>query len=153
MKLLKIAPLALAITLLLGAVQAQAKADTMEVFVNAVITGDLPVLEKVLAPNFWFIGAAGHIRDKEHFLQEIKDKQLVVNRITLTNNRETTVGDTRLITSNGVFHGAAVKPTPQGLMRYTTVLADNKGQEQVVLFQATPVIPTQECADGNCKIK
>lgn len=153
MKFFTFAPLALAVSLFLGAGIAQGRADTLEQFTHAMVTGDVPELEKVLAPNFWFIGASGHIRDKEHFIQEIKDKQLVVNRITLSNDRETQLGDTRLATANGVFYGAAVQPTPQGLMRFTTVLANNKGQEQVVLFQATPVIPTHECQDGNCKIK
>lgn len=133
--------------------QAFARADTLEIFVNAVMTGDIPALEKTLAPNFWYIGANGHIRDKQHFIQEIKDKQLVIDRLTLLNNRETKVGDTRLITANGSFHGTAALPMPDGLMRYTTVLADNNGHEQVALFQATPVIPTKDCSDGNCKIK
>ena len=147
------ATLAIVLALCMWSVNAQAKADTVEVFANAVMTADLPVLEKTLAPNFWYIGANGHIRDKEHFIQEIKDKHLVVNRLTLTNNRETQVGGTRLVTANGTFSGESIKPTPQGLMRYTIVLADNKGNEQVALFQATPVISTPDCQDGNCKIK
>lgn len=153
MKLFRLASFALVLSLCLWAANAQAKADTVEIFTHAVMTADIPVLEKTLAPNFWYIGANGHIRDKEHFIQEIKDKQLVVNHLTLLNNRETQLGDTRLITANGTFKGESVKPTPQGLMRYTTVLANNNGKEQVVLFQATPVIATPECEDGNCKIK
>lgn len=153
MKFFKLAPLAIALTILLGAGTALAKADTMSLYVNAVMTGDAAALEKILAPNFWYIGANGHIRDKEHFIQEIRDKKLVVDRITLLNERETKVGDTRLITANGVFHGKSDMPLPDGLMRYTAVLANNKGQEQVALFQATPVIATDDCKDGNCKIK
>lgn len=153
MKLFKLTlPLVLFAFLLLGG-QAFAKADTVELFVNAVMTGDIPALEKNIAPNFWYIGANGHIRDKQHFIQEIKDKQLVIDRLTLLNNRETQVGDTRLVTANGSFHGTSALPMPEGLMRYTMVLADNKGQEQVALFQATPVIPTKNCSDGNCQIK
>lgn len=139
--------------LLMACPQVFARADTVEVFTQAVMTGDVPVLEKVLAPNFWYIGANGHIRDKEHFIQEIRNKELVVNRITLTNNRETQLGTTRLITANGTFKGHYTTELPNGLMRYTLVVADNKGQEQVALFQATPVIATPECKDGNCKIK
>lgn len=130
-----------------------AKADTVDMYTDAVMTADIPVLEKILAPNFWYIGANGHIRDKEHFIQEIRDKQLVVNRLSFFNLRETKVGETRLLTSNGEFKGVSTNPRPQGLMRFTLVLADNKGQEQVVLFQATPVIATDDCKDGNCKIK
>lgn len=153
MRFFRFAPLVLLFALCLGASLAQAKTDPVEQYTEAVLTGDIPVLEKLLAPNFWYIGAHGHIRDKAHFIQEIKDKKLVVNRMTLTNLRETRVGQTRLVTANGVFHGTSEMPRPQGLMRYTMVLGDNKGNEQVVLFQATPVISTPECKDGNCQIK
>lgn len=152
MKALKICG-ALLLTLFMAAGIAYGKADTLEMFTHATMTADIPVLEKILAPNFWYIGATGHIRDKEHFIQALKDKEIVIDHITMMNNRESQVGTTRLITSNGTFKGHSSIPVPEGLTRYTTVLADNKGQEQVVLFQATPVIPTPDCADGNCTIK
>ena len=76
-----------------------------------------------------------------------------MDRLTLTNVRDTKVGNTRMLTANGYFKGTAVPPLPQGLMRFTMVLANNNGQEQVALFQATPVEPTPDCKDGNCKIK
>lgn len=139
--------------LFLGSSLIFAKANTVDLFANAMMTADIPALEKTLAPNFWFIGSNGHIRDKEHFIQEIQNKTLQINRITLTNLRETSVGATRLITANGTFKGQSDMPLPDGLMRYTIVLGDNKGQEQVVLFQITPVIATHDCKDGNCRIK
>ncbi len=153
MRFFQFVPLLLALALCLAGGIAHAKADPVEQYTEAVMTGDIPVLEKLLAPNFWYIGSNGHIRDKAHFIEEIRDKKLVVDRMTLTNIRETRVGETRLLTANGVFHGTSELPRPQGLMRYTMVLGDNKGAEQVVLFQATPVIPTPECKDGNCKIR
>lgn len=151
MRFLKIALLAIALIFSCGT--AHAKADAVELYTNAVMTANIPELEKLLAPNFWYIGGNGHIRDKEHFIQEIKAKTLVVDRLSLTNLRETSVGETRLVTANGTFQGQSPMPRPQGLMRFTMVLAKNKGQDQVVLFQATPVISTDECKDGNCKIK
>lgn len=153
MRALKFAPFLLALLLVFNCSDANAKADTIDLYTNAVMTGDTAELEKILAPNFWYIGANGHIRDKEHFIAEIRDKKLVVNRISLSNMRETQVGNTRLLTSNGTFQGKSDMPLPYGLMRFTTVLVDNHGQEQVALFQATPVIPTKECEDGNCRIK
>lgn len=143
----------LAAALLLPCSLAQAKIDTVEQYADAVMTANIPELERLLAPNFWYIGGNGHIRDKENFIKDIKDKVLVVNRLTLTNERETKVGDTRLVTANGNFKGTSAAPRPQGLMRYTLVLANNNGKEQVALFQATPVLPSDECPDGNCRIK
>lgn len=152
MKASSLLPLILCLVLF-GAVKAYAKADTVDLFTNAVLTGDIPELEKVLAPNFWYIGANGHIRDKEHFIAEIKDKKLEINRLSLSNMRETSVGQTRLLTANGEFRGKSDLPLPEGLMRFTLALADNQGQEQAVLFQVTPVIATNDCKDGNCRIK
>lgn len=130
-----------------------AKADTVALYTEAVMTGDIPVLEKLLAPNYWHISANGHISDKEHFIKAIKDKALVVNRLTITNVRESKVGNTKLLTGNGQLKGIAVPPLPEGLMRYTMVIVDNKGKEQVALFQTTPVIASADCAEGNCRIK
>lgn len=133
--------------------QAQAKVDVVEQYTNAVMTGDVAALEKLLAPNYWNISPNGHIADKEHFLESIRTKQLVINRMTLTNVRETKIGETRLITGNGEFRGKALYSEPEGWMRYTLVVADNNGKEEVVLFQATPVVATSDCSDGNCRIK
>lgn len=153
MKFLLHGAMLFAFTLVAYCIPAYGKADIADLYANAVMSGDAPALEKLLAPNFWYIGGNGHIRDKENFIREIKDKTLVVDQLALKNLRETRVGETRLLTANGVFKGTSDMPRPQGLMRYTMVLANNHGAEQVVLFQATPVIATKECADGNCKIR
>lgn len=153
MQVLKMIPVLTAICLFYTCGNSWAKADTVELYTQAVITADVPELEKILAPNFLYIGSNGHIRDKEHFIDELKTKKLVVDRLSLRNQRESSVGDTRMITANGVFYGKSDLPRPQGLMRFTIVLAKNVGGEQVVLFQATPVISTKECTDGNCRIK
>ncbi|WP_165176275.1 nuclear transport factor 2 family protein [Desulfovibrio sp. ZJ369] len=153
MKILQLVPLLLALALCVAGGVAHAKADTVALYTEAVMTGDVPVLEKLLAPNYWHISANGHIRDKEHFIQSIKSKALVVDRLTITNVRETMIGNTRLLTGNGFLKGTTVPPLPQGLMRYTMVIADNNGTQQVVLFQATPVQPAPDCKDGNCRIQ
>lgn len=152
MKLIKTIPLVL--TLMLGMQSlALARADVVQLYTDAVMLGDVQELEKILAPNYWHIGSNGHIQDKSHFIQSIKDRQLVVERLTFTNVREASLGETRLLTGNGIFKGYSALPRPQGLMRYTMVTAMNNGKEEVVLFQATPVIPTADCSDGNCRIK
>lgn len=153
MRFLKFLPTVAAFVFLCAAANVQAKVDIVDQFTDAVMTADVAALEKLLAPNYWNIASNGHIWDKEHFLQALRDKELVVNRLTITNQRETKVGDTRLITGNGEFRGKALNPRPEGLMRCTMVVANNNGKEEVVLFQATPVIPTKECEDGNCKIR
>ena len=151
MKILAALFAALVITLSGGL--AQAKPDTVELYTEAVMIGDVPALETLLAPNYWHINANGHIEDKEHFINTIKNKELVVDRLTFTNARTAMIGDSKLITGTGYLKAKATPPLPQGLMRVTVVVVSNKGRDQVVLFQATPVIATDDCNDGNCKIQ
>lgn len=132
---------------------AQAKPDPVELYTEAVMIGDVPALETLLAPNYWHINANGHIEDKEHFINTIKNKELVIDRLTFTNARTAIIGDSKLITGTGYLKAKATPPLPQGLMRVTVVVVNNKGREQVVLFQSTPVIATDDCNDGNCKIQ
>ena len=151
MKILAALFAALVITLSGGL--AQAKPDTVELYTEAVMIGDVPALETLLAPNYWHINANGHIEDKEHFINTIKNKELVVDRLTFTNARTAMIGDSKLITGTGYLKAKATPPLPQGLMRVTVVVVSNTGRDQVVLFQATPVIATEDCNDGNCKIQ
>ncbi len=145
---------ALVLTLMQGiSAMAQAKANTVSLYTEAVMTGDIPALETLLAPNYWHINANGHIQDREHFITTIKNREMVIDRLSFTNARTTIIGDATLITGNGTLMGRAEPPLPQGLMRFTLVLVKNKGRDEVVLFQATPVIPSVDCADGNCKIQ
>ena len=148
-----LAALFAALLLTLSGGLAQAKPDTVELYTEAVMIGDVPALETLLAPNYWHINANGHIEDKEHFINTIKNKELVVDRLTFTNARTAMIGDSKLITGTGYLKAKATPPLPQGLMRVTVVVVSNKGRDQVVLFQATPVVATDDCNDGNCKIQ
>lgn len=132
---------------------AAAKVDIAELYINALLDSNVQELEKLLAPNFWYIGANGHIHDKENFIGEIRSRAMRVERLKFFNVRETKVGDTRLLTANGTFKGVTPIPGPEGLMRYTMAIADNHGTEQVAMFQITPVIASRDCIDGNCRIK
>ncbi|MDD4701678.1 MAG: nuclear transport factor 2 family protein [Desulfovibrio sp.] len=153
MKFLKSASLVCALVLCLSAGLAQAKADTVALYTEAVMTGDIPALQTLLAPNYWHIAGNGHIEDKEHFIESIKNKELVVNRLTISNVRTTIIGGATLLTGNGYFKGTVVPAQPEGLMRFTLVVVKNQNRDQVVLFQATPVVASSECKDGNCKIQ
>ena len=103
--------------------------------------------------SYWHVSANGHIQDKEHFLASLKERKLVIDRIRLSNMRSTVMGDVTLVTANGELKGSATPALPQGLMRYTMVLNKVGKETKIVLFQATPVVPSQDCRDGNCAIR
>ena len=142
-----------ALLLTLSGGLAQAKPDTVELYTEAVMIGDVPALETLLAPNYWHINANGHIEDKEHFINTIKNKELVIDRLTFTNARTAMIGDAKLITGTGYLKAKATPPLPQGLMRVTVVVVNNKGREQVVLFESKAVIATEDCNGGSGKIQ
>lgn len=152
MKLFRMFLLLLALSLTFTGT-ALAKADVTELYAEALMTGDVEALDKLLAPNYWHVSANGHIQDKEHFLASIRDKNLVIDRIRLSNVRTTVMGTVTLVSANGELRGTATPSLPQGLMRYTMVLNKVGKDLKVVLFQATPVIPSQDCRDGNCAIR
>ena len=149
MKLFRMFLVSLALSLIFAGA-ALAKADVTELYAEALMTGDVESLDKLLAPNYWHVSANGHIQDKEHFLASLKERKLVIDRIRLSNMRSTVMGDVTLVTANGELKGSATPPLPQGLMRYTMVLNKVGKETKIVLFQATPVVPSQDCRDGNC---
>lgn len=152
MKLFRMFLVSLALSLVFSGA-ALARADVTELYAEALMTGDVASLDKLLAPNYWHVSANGHIQDKEHFLASLKDRKLVIDRIRLSNMRSTVMGDVTLVTANGELKGSATPLLPQGLMRYTMVLNKVGKDTKIVLFQATPVIPSQDCSDGNCAIR
>ena len=83
----------------------------------------------------------------------IKGGKMVIKTLHIRNVRASMVGKTIVVTGNGIMQGTSEPPLPEGLMRYTLVLGDNDGRQQVVLFQATPVVPSTDCKDGNCALR
>lgn len=124
---------------------------TISRLIEAVKKPDLDALEKLLSPDFWFIGAGGHLKGKEAFIQEFRDRRMVVDQFELPNLKEKRAGDTRFVTSNGVFRGVSKNPKGQGLIRFTIAIVGNGDNERITLLQATPIIPNNDCKDRNCK--
>ena len=118
--------------LLTAGSSAQAKPDLVELYAEAVRTAD---------------------QDKEHFIAAIKAGKMAIKTLHIRNVRASMVGKTIVVTGNGIMQGTSEPPLPEGLMRYTLVLGDNDGRQQVVLFQATPVVPSTDCKDGNCALR
>lgn len=147
-----IAAVCLALALMAGS-SVQARPDMVELYTEAVRTANAAELERLLAPNYWHISANGHIQDKEHFIASIRNGKMRIKELHIRNVRASMVGKTMVVTGNGIMKGSSEPPLPEGLMRYTLVLGDNAGRQQVVLFQATPVVPSVDCKDGNCALR
>ncbi|MDO5536637.1 MAG: nuclear transport factor 2 family protein [Desulfovibrionaceae bacterium] len=138
---------------LAGPSQVQARPNTADLFVEALLANDADGLDVLLASNFVFIGSNGHIQDKAHFLETIRSGKLKIVRARFRNQRESSAGPVRMLTGNGEFTAISETVLPSGLMRFTLVAERADSRERVVLVQLTPVIPTEDCRDGNCLIR
>ncbi len=132
---------------------ALAAPDVFELALDAMMSADSGELERLLAPNFVFIGPNGHVQDKEHFLEAIGTRALNVKAAKFRNLRETSSGSVRLLTGNGVFDAGSADPQPPGLMQVSVVKELGDKQERLVLVQLTPVLPSPSCPDGNCRLR
>ena len=126
MKLFRMFLVSLALSLIFAGA-ALAKADVTELYAEALMTGDVESLDKLLAPNYWHVSANGHIQDKEHFLASLKERKLVIDRIRLSNMRSTVMGDVTLVTANGELKGSATPPLPPKEFLGKTTAAHSAG--------------------------
>ena len=130
--------LALALVLVC-ATTALAKADPVELYIEALLTEDAAGLDKLLAPNYLHINGNGYLQDKEHFLENLRNGRMKINRLTITDVKESRYGDATLVTGTVLFKGKFTPKLPEGLHRVTMVLERQGNAEKVLLFQATPV--------------
>lgn len=132
--------LALFLVLVLGST-ARAKPDTVALYVEAVMTADAATLEKILAANYLHVSGNGYVQDKENFIEMLKNRKMIINRLTISNVKTTHFGRATLVTGNAMLKGSFEPRLPEGLQRMSMVLERNeKGEEKVILFQDTPVL-------------
>lgn len=131
---------------------AHARPDSVDLFVEAVMTQDTATLEKLLAANYLHVNGNGYLQDKENFIANLKNGAMRINRLTITDVTASHYGAATLLTGTVILHGVFHPQLPSGLQRMTMVLERKGNEEKVLLFQATPVKPQAEKALGG-KIK
>lgn len=130
--------LALMLVLLCAPV-AHAKVDPVALFIEAVMTRDTATLEKLLAANYLHINGNGYLQDKEHFIANLKNGKMVIDRLTITDVKASHFGEATMVTGTVILRGKFEPKLPQGLQRLTMVMEKKDGTDKVILFQATPV--------------
>ncbi|MDE7065919.1 MAG: nuclear transport factor 2 family protein [Desulfovibrionaceae bacterium] len=131
--------LATLLVLVLGGA-AQAKPDIVALYVEAVMTADTAMLDRILAANYLHVSGNGYVQDKEHFMKMLKSRKMIIKRLTVSNVKTTHFGRATLVTGNAMLKGSFEPRLPEGLQRMTMVLERNeKDEERVLLFQDTPV--------------
>ena len=133
----------LAFLLVLGSLvmaqRADAKPDTAQLFVEAMLTANVEVLDKILAGNYLHINGNGYMQDKENLLASLRDKKMVVDHLTISDVTTSHYGNATLMTGTLVFKGKFKPKLPEGLHRVTLVIEKQGAAEKIILYHATPV--------------
>lgn len=119
MKFVQLVPLLLALALCLAGGVAHAKADTVALYTEAVMTGDVAACQNAGCPTTGTFSSNGHIQGQRSTSSPAsKNKELVVDRLTA----HPTCADTKVgnhqdaYMANGYFKGYGRAASPQGLM-------------------------------------
>ena len=118
---------------------AQARADTLSLYIEAFLTEDVKSLEKLLAGNYLHINSNGYVQDRENFLNNLREGKMVIDRLTVTDVATSHYGGATLSTGTVQFKGKFEPKLPSGLHRVTVVMERKGDEEKVILFQATRV--------------
>jgi uncharacterized protein (TIGR02246 family) len=108
--------------------------------VDAVLRGDLEILDKVWADDFMQITHLGEYRNKRHRMAAFKAG--VVKYDTITNDYDgfRIYGDVAIVTGIGTRNGQDGKRKITGQFRFTRVWVKKEGRWQLVHMQSTRYI-------------
>lgn len=134
--LLALLPLTL---VLMTSAATQARPDTASLFIEATMTRATTTLEKILAANFMIINGNGYLQDKEHFIANLKNGKMRIDRITFAEVTSSHYGDATLVTGNIILRGTFKPRLAEGLQRASMVIERQGTEEKIILFQTTPV--------------
>jgi ketosteroid isomerase-like protein len=107
---------------------------------QAVITADEPTLDRLLAPDYLGITMTGQVNDKTQELDRMRDRDLVLKHLDLSEKKIKLVGSVAIVTSlakvEGTNHGTPIK----GMFRYTRIYRRySDGSWKITNFEVTPI--------------
>jgi ketosteroid isomerase-like protein len=111
-----------------------------EAWRNAVLKGDVPAMDALLADDYMAITASGTLETKEKALANLRGAGLHITSIGLSERKMRFYGTTVLVTSRAEINGATGTRDISGSYRYTHVYArDAQGKWKIVSFEANRI--------------
>jgi ketosteroid isomerase-like protein len=111
-----------------------------EAWRKAVLTGDVAVMEGLLADDYIGITPNGILLTKEDTLARLRNPQRHITDLELSDNKVRFYGATALVTSFAHVTGINAEGEPIGDYRYTRVYIRNaQGQWKIVSFEASRI--------------
>jgi ketosteroid isomerase-like protein len=111
-----------------------------EAWRKAVLTGDVAVMDGLLADDYIGISASGMLQTKEDTLARLRNPRRHITDIELSDSKVRFYGATALVTSFAHVTGTNADGEALGDFRYTRVYIRNaQGQWKIVSFEASRI--------------
>lgn len=122
-------------------VSASARAESpLVLYMEAVMTTDVPALEKLLNDRFVSIDVDGRVMNKRTFLKSLEWGSIQVDRLHLEEARLLHFGNTAIATGTLYFVGRTDgMPVSRPKQRFTLIAEEGRKEGQILLYQATPL--------------
>ena len=109
---------------------------------NAALTGDVAVMDSLLADDYIGINPNGILLSKEDTLARLRNRQRHITDIELSDSKVRFYGATALVTSFAHVTGVNANGEAIGDYRYTRVyVRDAQGKWKIVSFEASKIRP------------
>jgi ketosteroid isomerase-like protein len=87
----------------------------------AQINGDVPAMERLLAPDYLGISMTGQVTDRAQQLERLRNRHLVLTKIVISDQKIKLVGAVAIVTSLAQIEGTNEGTPVNGMYRYTRI--------------------------------
>jgi ketosteroid isomerase-like protein len=87
----------------------------------AQVDGDVPAMEKLLAPDFLGISMTGQVTDRDQQLERMRNRHFVLTKIVISDQKIKLVGAVAIVTSLAQIEGTNEGAPVNGMYRYTRI--------------------------------
>ncbi len=111
----------------------------------AILKGNAPALDSLLADDYTGITAKGAIQTKEQAVSNLKSGSFQLTNLTISDRKVRVYGETAVVTSVAELTGSQKDADVSGRYRYTRVYVRNPaGQWKIVSFEASRIQESSE---------
>jgi ketosteroid isomerase-like protein len=87
----------------------------------AQVAGDVPAMEKLLAPDYLGISMTGQVNDRTQQLDRMRSRHLVLTKVVISDQKIKVVGAVAIVTSLAQIEGTNDGMPMNGMYRYTRI--------------------------------
>jgi ketosteroid isomerase-like protein len=87
----------------------------------AQVEEDVPAMERLLAPDFLGISMTGQVTDRDQQLERLRNRHLVLTKITISDQKIKLLGAVAIVTSLAQIEGTNEGVPVNGMYRYTRI--------------------------------